>query len=99
MIEPLILYALETRPIAGKARSSPGEGNPGTPCKNRTEINVDLVDLSFIQCLAQNIAATFNENACDIFLAEIPQDKIQRLSSVDQGLVVETVGKDSGATR
>lgn len=60
---------------------------------------MDLIDRSFIERFAQNIAATLNENTRDIFLAEISQDEIQRFSSIDQGLIGKTIDKDPGATR
>src|SRR4030095_16246740 len=93
------LYSLEMGRFAGSHRALTGESWDRSAGENGTDVNLDLVDQTFIQRLSKNVATAFNHHVCNIFRAELRQNRRECFISINMRVLGAQIREDARLAR
>src|SRR4030095_14423138 len=93
------LYSLEMGCFAGSDRALTGESWDWSAGENWPDVNLDLVDQTFIQRLSKNVAAPFNHHACNLFRADLRQNRRKRFISINMRILCAPIRENARLAR
>ena len=79
--------------------ASAAKSNDWSAGKNRSDVNLHLIDEPLVQRVAENISSSLDQYAGHVFLAELGQDRGQRKVTINKAVFGEAIFEEMSVAR